>query len=138
MKKIASASLSQGFRFPPEILRHGVWLSFRFSLSFRAIEELLAERGVVLPDETLWQWCLKFGPTSANELKHRRGKTDDNWPLDEVFLKMNGKAFSLWRAVDQHGVTVQNPRLVEPARPPRFAPRRCVGLPVERCRYMVI
>jgi len=86
MKKNVSASLYKGFRFPPEIISHCVWLYFRFSLSFRDIEELMAERGIVLTYETIRQWSLKFGQTYANELRHRRGKTGDKWHLDEVFL----------------------------------------------------
>jgi putative transposase len=103
MKKIASTSLSKRFRFPPEIIRHCVWLYFRFSLSFRDIEELMAERGIVLTYETIRQWGLKFGQAYANELKRHRGKTGDTWHLDEMFLKINSKQHSLWRAVDQHG-----------------------------------
>ncbi|GHO79633.1 IS6 family transposase [Ktedonobacter sp. SOSP1-85] len=63
----------------------------------------MAERGVVLTYETIRQWCLKCGQTYANELKHCRTKTGDKWHLDEVYLKINGKTHSLWRAVDQYG-----------------------------------
>lgn len=86
MKNDLSTSLYKGYRFPGDIIRHCVWLYFRFSLSFRDIEEIMAERGVVLTYETVRQWCLKFGQTYANELKHRRGQTGDKWYLDEVFL----------------------------------------------------
>jgi len=103
MKKHVSASLYQGYRFPGEIIGHCVWLYFRFSLSFRDVEELMAERGGILTYETIRQWCLKFGQTDANELKRRRGKTGDTWHLDEVYLKINGKTHYLWRAVDQDG-----------------------------------
>jgi putative transposase len=106
MKTPSSASLYQGFRFPPEIISHCVWLYFRFSLSFRDIEELMAQRGIVLSYETVRQWCLKFGQTYANELKHHRPKTGDKWDLDEVFRKINGKTHSLWRAVDQDGTVL--------------------------------
>ncbi len=82
MKKNVSASLYKGFRFPPEIISHCVWLYFRFSLSFRDIEELMAERGIVLTYETIRQWSLKFGQTYANELRRRRPKTGDKWHLD--------------------------------------------------------
>jgi putative transposase len=78
-------------------------LYFRFSLSFRDVEEIMAERGVVLTYETIRQWCLTFGQMYANELKHRRSKPGDKWHLDEVFLTINGKLRYLWRAVDQHG-----------------------------------
>ncbi|EFH84443.1 Integrase catalytic region [Ktedonobacter racemifer DSM 44963] len=74
-----------------------------FSLSFRDVEELMAERGVVLTSETVRQWCLNFGQMYANELRHRRAKPGDKWHLDEVFLTIKGKRQYLWRAVDQHG-----------------------------------
>jgi putative transposase len=90
-------------RFPTEIIAHAVRLYFRFSLSFRDVEELLAERGVVVTYETVRQWCLKFGQQYANELRRRRARPGDKWHLDEVFLKINGKTQYLWRAVDQHG-----------------------------------
>jgi hypothetical protein len=76
----------KGYRFPPEIISHVVWLSFRFSLSFRDSEEMMAQRGGIVTSETLRQWCLKFGQTYANALKKRRGKLGDTWHLDEVFL----------------------------------------------------
>ncbi len=63
----------------------------------------MATRGVVLTYETIWQWCLKFGQTYANDLRRRRPQTGDKWHLDEVFLKINGKTHYLWRAVDQYG-----------------------------------
>ena len=103
MKTQALAPLYKGFRFPAEIISHCIWLYFRFSLSFRDVEEIMAERGVVLTYETIRQWCLKCGQTYANELKHCRTKTGDKWHLDEVYLKINGKTHSLWRAVDQYG-----------------------------------
>ncbi|EFH84809.1 IS6 family transposase [Ktedonobacter racemifer] len=103
MKATSTAPTYKGFRFPPEIISHAVWLYFRFSLSFRDIEEIMAERGIALTDETIRQWCLKFGQTYANELKCRRKQMGDKWHLDEVFLKINGKQHYLWRAVDQYG-----------------------------------
>ena len=92
-----------GHRFPAEVISHAVWLYFRFSLSFRDVEELLAQRGVVVSYETVRQWCLKFGQTYANELRRRRPRCGDKWHLDEVYLKINGKTHYLWRAVDQDG-----------------------------------
>ncbi|WP_201391438.1 IS6 family transposase [Ktedonobacter sp. SOSP1-85] len=103
MKTEKLASLYRGYRFPAEIISHCVWLYFRFPLSFRDIEEMMAERGVVLTYETIRQWCLKCGQTYANGLKRRRPKTGDTWHLDEVYLKINGKTSYLWRAVDQDG-----------------------------------
>lgn len=103
MKTTTAASQYKGYRFPTESISHGVWLSFRCSLSFRDGEELLAQRGVVLPSETVRQWCLKFGQTDANERRKRRPRCGDTWQMDEVVLPSRGKQHSLWRAVDQHG-----------------------------------
>ena len=93
----------KGFRFPKEIISHAVWLYFRFSLSYRDVEELLAARGVIVTYETIRRWCQKFGQTFANELRRRHARPGDKWHLDEVFLKINGKTHYLWRAVDQDG-----------------------------------
>lgn len=101
-----SAALSKGHRFPAEIIGHCVWLSFRFSLSYRDVEELLAARGMVLTYETVRQWCLKFGQTYANELRRRRSRPGDKWHLDEVCLKINWQTHYLWRAVDQPGAVL--------------------------------
>jgi putative transposase len=90
-------------RFPAEIISHSVWLYFRFALSFRDVEEMLAQRGVVLTYETIRAWCLKFGQTYANGLRRRSPRPGDRWHLDEVFLKINGRIHYLWRAVDQDG-----------------------------------
>ena len=103
MKTNATAPDYKGFRFPPEIISHAVWLYFRFSLSFRDVKELLAQRGIVVSYETVRQWCLKFGQTYANELRHRRPRCGDTWHMDEVYLKINGKTHYRWRAMDQDG-----------------------------------
>ena len=103
MKTTIAASSYAGFRFPQEIISHAVWLYFRFSLSFRDVEDLLAERGVVVSYETIRQWTRKFGQVYANQLRRRRARPGDKWFLDEVFLKINGKTSYLWRAVDQEG-----------------------------------
>jgi putative transposase len=97
------APSSKGFRFPAEIISHCVWLYHRFPLSFREVEEMMLERGVVVSHETIRQWCYKFGQTYANELRRRRPRPGDKWHLDEVFIKINGKIHYLWRAVDQDG-----------------------------------
>jgi putative transposase len=73
-----------------EIISHSVWLFFRFALCFRDVEEMLAQRGVVLTYETILAWCLKFGQTYANDLRRRSPRPGDKWYLDEVFLKING------------------------------------------------
>jgi len=96
----------KGHRFPQEIISHAVWLYYRFSLSYRDVEDLLAERGIVVTYETVRQWCLKFGQQYATQLRRHRPKTGDKWHLDEVFLKINGKTSYLWRAVDQDGTVL--------------------------------
>ena len=90
-------------RFPPEIISHAIWLYYRFNLSFRDVEDLLAERGIVVSYESIRRWCLKFGPRYQRSLKRREGKLGDNWYVDEVFVSIGGKQHYLWRAVDQEG-----------------------------------
>src|SRR3954447_9367323 len=72
----------KGFRFPQEIISHAVWLSHRFSLSYRDVEEPLFARGVTVTSETVRQWCRKFGQQYANQLRRRRPKTGDKWHID--------------------------------------------------------
>ncbi len=103
MPTTTTTSLYKGHRFPQEIINHAVWLYYRFSLSYRDVEELLFARGVVVTYETVRQWCLKFGQQFANQLRRRRARPGDKWYLDEVFLTINGKQHYLWRAVDQDG-----------------------------------
>ncbi len=93
-------------RFPPAIIAHAVWLYFRFALSYRDVEELLAERGVVLTYETVRRWCQKFGQTDANALRRRRPRPGDKWHLDAVFIGINGVRHYLWRAVDRDGTVL--------------------------------
>jgi putative transposase len=100
---LSSVSRYHRHRFPAEIISHCVWLYFRFALSFRDVEEMLAMRGVALTYETVREWCLKFGQTYANGLRHKSPRPGDRWHLDEVFLKINGRLHYLWRAVDQDG-----------------------------------
>ncbi len=90
-------------RFPSEIISHAVWLYHRFCMSFRDVEDLLAERGIAVSYETVRQWCAKFGPDYAKRLKRRQGRLGDTWFLDEVFVTINGRRQYLWRAVDQDG-----------------------------------
>jgi putative transposase len=96
-------ALYKRHRYPTEIIAHAVWLYFRFSLSYRDVEELLAARGILVSYETVRQWGLKFGQTYANQLRRRRPQPGDKWHIDEVFLKINGATRYLWRAVDQYG-----------------------------------
>ncbi len=103
MKNETSAPSDKRHRLSPEIIAHAVWLYFRFALSYRDVEELLAERGVIVTYETVRQWCQKFGQTYANGLRRRRPRPGDKWHLDEVFIQINRRQHSLWRAVDQDG-----------------------------------
>jgi putative transposase len=89
-----------------EIISHCVWLYHRFPLSLRDVQEVMAERGVIVSYESIHQWCRKFGQSFANRLRRRRPCPGDKWHLDEVFIKINGKTHYLWRAVDQHGTVL--------------------------------
>ena len=93
----------RGYRFPPEIISHAVWLYHRFTLSLRDIEDLLAERNVIVSYESVRQWCTRFGLDYAKRLRKRRGRGGDRWFLDEVTVLIQGKRQYLWRAVDQDG-----------------------------------
>ena len=96
-------SLYRRHRFPAEIISHTVWLYFRFALSYRDVEEIMAVRGVTLTYETIRNWCLKFGQTYANGLRRRSPRPGDRWHMDEVFIRVHGRTHYLWRAVDQEG-----------------------------------
>ena len=93
-------------RFPPEIIQHAVWLYYRFNLSHRDIEDLLAVRGIVVSYESVRLWCNKFGPKYARRLKRRHQGFGDTFFIDEVFVKIDGIQHYLWRAVDQDGDVV--------------------------------
>ncbi|MFB7224337.1 IS6 family transposase [Streptomyces sp. NPDC056227] len=93
----------KGHRYPVEVISYCVWLYFRFPLSFREVEELMLQRGVIVSHETVRRWCRKFGQAYANALRRRRPRPGDKWHLDEVFIKINGELKYLWRAVDQDG-----------------------------------
>ena len=108
-------------RFPPDISSHAVWLYYRYGLSFRDVEDLLAERGIIVSHETIRQWCGKFGPDYARRLRRRQGRLGDTWFLDEVFVTINGQRQYLWRAVDQDGDLID--LLVQPRRDGRAARR---------------
>jgi putative transposase len=99
-----------GYRFPQEIIHQAIWLYLRFTLSFRDVEDLLAERGIAISYETVRRWVNHFGP----ELRKRRSKPHAVWHLDEVYLKIDGRMVYLWRAVDAEGevldVLVQSKR----------------------------
>ena len=93
----------RGYRFPPEIISHAVWLFHRFALSFRDVEDVLARRGVEVTYEAIRKWCRRFGPEYAGRLRRRRGRLGDTWHLDEVFVTIQGRQQYLWRAVDEDG-----------------------------------
>lgn len=96
----------RGFRFPPAIIAHAVWLYHCFSLSLRDVELILAARGVTVSYESIREWGIRFGRQFAASLKQRRPKPGDKWHLDEVFIWVRGKLHYLWRAVDQNGVVL--------------------------------
>src|SRR3954454_22279558 len=89
-----------GYRFPRDIIQRAVWMYLRFTLSFRDVEELLAERGITVTYETVRRWVLAFGPAIARGLRARRPKPHSRWHLDEVFVRIGGKPMYLWRAAD--------------------------------------
>ena len=91
------------YRFPAEIISQAVWLYHRFCVSFRDVEDLLAQRGITVSYEAIRLWCIKFGPEYARGLKRRQGRLGDIWHLDEVFVTIQGQRQYLWRAVDQDG-----------------------------------
>ena len=110
MTKISYA----GYRFPPVIIQEAIWLYARFTLSFRDVEDLLAERGITVSYETVRRWVQHFGPMIAADLRRRRPKPHSTWHLDEVFIKIDRRLVYLWRAVDAEGevldVLVQSKR----------------------------
>jgi transposase-like protein len=126
----SSVSRYHRHRFPAQIISHSVWLYFRFALSLRDLEEMLAMRGMSVSYETLREWCFKFGQTYANGLRHKSPRPGDRWHLDEVFLKINGRLDYLWRAVDQDGdvldILVQSRRDKKAAR--KFFRKQLTGL----------
>src|SRR5215216_2747857 len=119
-------SLYAGYRFPGEVISHAVWLYFRFPLSLRMVEEMLAARGIDVSHETVRQWARKFGQAFANQIRRRLPCAGDKWHLDEVCLMIRGTKHWLWRAVDQDGVVLDV--LVQSRRDKRAAKR----LPAKR------
>ena len=90
-------------RFPPDVIRLGIWLYYRFTLSLRDVEDLLAERGIVVTYETVRCWANKFGPAIAANIRRKRGRADSIWHLDEMVVRINGQRMFMWRAVDKEG-----------------------------------
>jgi putative transposase len=114
--------LYQRHRFPAEIISQSVWLSSRFCLSDREVEELMAERGVTLTYEVVRSWCRTFGQVYANQLRRRRPRPGDTWHLDEVLLTIRGAQHDLWRAVDHAGNSLD---ILGQRRRDKHAAKRC-------------
>src|SRR5690348_13322274 len=121
-----------GHRYPAEIISYTVWLYFRFPLSLRMVEEMLAARGIVVSHETIRQWVLKFGQAFANQIRRRLPRTGDKWHLDEVAVKIAGKKHWVRRAVDQDGIVLDI--LVQSRRNKRAAKRMLRKLLKRQCR----
>src|SRR5918999_5104849 len=121
-----------GHRFPPEVIGHAIWLYFRFPLSLRMVEEMLAARGVVVSHETVRQWARKFGQEFANRIRRRLPQAGDKWHLDEIAIKIAGVTHWLWRAVDQSGMVLDV--LVQRRRDKRAAKRLLRKLLKRQCR----
>ena len=128
----AAKSPYAGYRFPGEVISHAVWLYFRFPLSLRMVEEMLAARGIDVSHETVRQWARKFGQDFANQIRRRLPCPGDKWHLDEVCLMIGGKKHWLWRAVDQDGVVLDV--LVQSRRDKRAAKRLLRKLLKKQCR----
>ena len=94
------------YRFPPDVISYAIWLYYRFNLSLRDIEDLLAERGITVSREAIRLLCIKFGAIYTRRLKRKHRGYGDTFYIDEVFVKINGKQYYLWRAVDQDGEVV--------------------------------
>ena len=106
LPRFMGMNTSKRHRFPPGIVSYAVWLYYRFNLSHRDIEDLLAERGITVSRESIRLWCVKFGAIYTRRLKRKHRGYGDTFFIDEVFVKINGKQHYLWRAVDQDGEVV--------------------------------
>ena len=115
-------SVYRGRRFPAEVIPHAVWLYFRFPLSLRMVQDLLAARGIIVSHETVRRLAEKFGREFALKIRQRFSQFGDKWHLDEVVFTIDGKKHWLWRAVDQEGFVldalVQNRRDKRASRSP--------------------
>jgi putative transposase len=133
MNTPTSTNRYKNHRFPAEIISHGVWLYYRFCLSYRDVEELLFARGVIVSYEAIRKWCRKFGQQYANRLRRRRPRPGDKWHMDEVFLTINGECQYLWRAVDQDGHVLDI--LVQPHRD-KSATKKFFRKLLKGCHYV--
>jgi len=132
MSSPSAKSPYAGYRFPPEVISHAVWLYFRFPLSLRMVEEMLAARGIIVSHESVRQWALKFGQAFANRIRRRLPCAGDKWHLDEVAIKIAGKKHWVWRAVDQDGIVLDI--LVQSRRDKGAAKRLLRKLLKRQCR----
>ena len=103
MLNLADFSRLKGYRFPRSVIGYAVWIYHRFNLSLRDVEDLLAERGIVVSYETIRGWVAKFGPQIAAKVRRDRPAPADKWHLDEVVVPIRGEKHWLWRAVDSNG-----------------------------------
>src|SRR3954454_13024172 len=97
----------RGYRFPADVIQRAVWMYLRFTLGYRDVEDLLAERGIQVSYETIRRWVHAFGPDIARRLRARRAKPHGRWHLDEMFVRIDGKQMYLWRAVDAEGEVLE-------------------------------
>jgi putative transposase len=111
----------KGFRHPREIIAYAVWAYHRFALSTADVEDLLAERGVIVSRETIRFWVNCFGAHFADFIRRDRPSAADKWHLDEVVIPINGTKYWLWRAVDADGDVLDI--LVQPRRNAKAAKR---------------
>ena len=102
-----SKSIYRGHRFPAEVIEQAVWLYFRFPLSLRMVEDLLAARGIIVSHETVRCWAEKFGRIYANKIRRRAPQFGDKWHLDEVVITIAGKKYWLWRAKRNMTLTLE-------------------------------
>src|SRR3982751_4981946 len=118
-----------GHRFPPEVIGHAVWLYFRFPLSLRMVEEMLAARGIIVSHEIVRQWGLKFGQGFANGIRRRLPRPGDEWHLDKIEIRIAGRKHWSWRAVNQDGLVLD---AVVQGRRDKRAAERLLRKPLER------
>ena len=102
MTKAKHSGALKGHRFPPEVIAYAVWSYFRFPLSLRDVEDLLAARGIIVSYETIRKWVGKFGKKCAASIRRDRPAPSDKWHLDEVVIPIRWRKFRLWRAIDSN------------------------------------
>jgi len=93
-------------QFEPEVILLAVGWYLRFSLSYRDVEELLAERGLHADHVTVWRWVQRYAPELQRCLRHHLKPTNDSWRMDETYVRVKGKWRYLYRAVDSTGATL--------------------------------